>query len=132
MPCGTVVDMVELLGRWTACASSRDNKDVLIVPSGSVRQGLIDIGVARAADALAPDAVRIRYSAGEDWNGSPAVFFRVVLSDNASLRKHLREATQRVTSTVFDEVRPDKLGLQRYVNFRSVSEQAKLQEEAWT
>ncbi len=110
----------------------RDNDDVSIVPSGFVHQGLIDTGVARAANALAPDVVRIRYSVGEDWNGSPAVFFRVVLSDNASLRKHLREATQRVTSTVFLEVRPDELGLQRYFNFRSVSEQAKLQEEAWT
>lgn len=77
--------MVELPDRWTACASIRDNNDVSIVPSGFVHQGLIDIGVARAANALAPHAVRIRYSVGGDWIGSPAVFFRAVLSDKASL-----------------------------------------------
>ena len=132
VPCGTVVDMVELPHKWTACASMRDNKDVPIVPSGFVHQGLIDTGVAKASNALAPDVLRSRYSLGEDWSGSAAVFFRVILLDNASLRKHLREAAQRATSTVFNEVRPDELGLQVYFTFRSVSEQAKLREEAWT
>ena len=124
--------MVELPHKWTACASMRDNKDVPIVPSGFVHQGLIDTGVAKASNALAPDVLRSRYSLGEDWSGSAAVFFRVILLDNASLRKHLREAAQRVTSTVFNEVRPDELGLQVHFTFRSVSEQAKLREEAWT
>jgi hypothetical protein len=110
----------------------RDNEVVAIVPSGFVHQGRIETGVARASRALAPDVVRIRYSLGEDWSGSAAVFFRVVLSDSASRRNHLREAAQRVSSTVFNEVRPDELGLQPYFNFRGVSEQAELREEAWT
>jgi len=82
--------------------------------------------VARAAKALAPDVVRIRYSLGEDWSGSGAVFFRVVLSDNASRPGHLREISTRVTSTVFNAVKPDELGLEAYFNFRSASEQAEL------
>jgi hypothetical protein len=69
--------------------------------------------------------VRIRYGLGEDWNGSPSIFFRVVLTDNAS-QQHLRGASLRVASTVLNEIKPDE-----YFNFRSVSEQAALKEEAW-
>jgi hypothetical protein len=64
------------------------------------------------------------------WTGAPAIFFRIVLSDNAC-RNHLRQTSQRVAATVFQKVKPVELGLQPYFNFRSVSEQADLQEEAW-
>ena len=35
---------------------------------------------------LAPDVVRIRYDIGEDWSGQWAIFFRVVLTDEAARR----------------------------------------------
>jgi hypothetical protein len=108
----------------------RNNEIVPIVASGFVHQGKINTGVIRASNALTPDVVRIRYSLGEDWSGSAAVFFRVVLTDNAS-RNRLRDASQRVASTVLNEVRPEQLGLQAYFNFRSVSEQEHLREESW-
>ena len=101
-----------------------------IVHSAFVHQGRIKSAVAKAARALAPDVVRIRYSIGEDWSGAQAVFFRVVLSDRAS-QSHLREVSQRVSSKVLAEVKPFELGLEAYFNFRSASEQAKLREEAW-
>jgi hypothetical protein len=96
-----------------------------------VHQQRIDQGVTSAAKALAPDVVRIRYSFGEDWSGADAIFFRVLLSDDASRRDRLREVARKVTSTVFREVAPDELGLEAYFNFRSASEQAQLKEEAW-
>ncbi|MCC6368020.1 MAG: hypothetical protein IT165_31230 [Bryobacterales bacterium] len=99
--------------------------------SGFVYQQRIDQGVTSAARALAPDVVRIRYSFGEDWSGSDAIFFRVLLSDEASRRDRLRAVAREVTSTVFREVAPDELGLQAYFNFRSAAEQAQLKEEAW-
>ncbi|HUQ90974.1 MAG TPA: hypothetical protein VM120_04775 [Bryobacteraceae bacterium] len=102
-----------------------------VSPSGFVHQGRIETAVAKASRALAPDVIRIRYSLGEDWTGAGAVFFRVVLSDHASRRVHLREIAKRVTATVFSEVKPDELGLQAYFNFRSASEQAQLQEPTW-
>ena len=110
----------------------RDNRNMVTVPSVFVHQGKIEKAVARAAKALAPDVVRNRYSLGEDWSGSGAVFFRVVLSDNASHPSHLREISTRVRSTVFNAVKPDELGLQWYFNFRSASEQAELKEPTWT
>ena len=96
-----------------------------------VHQGKIEKAVARAAKALAPDVVRIRYSLGEDWSGSGAVFFRVLLSDSASHPSNLREIATRVKSTVFNAVKPDELGLEAYFNFRSASEQAELKELIW-
>jgi hypothetical protein len=104
---------------------------VALVPGSFVHQGKIETAVERAATALAPEVVRIRYSFGEDWSGAGAVFFRVVLTDSASRRNHLREIAKRVSTTLFSEVKPDELGLQVYFNFRSASEQAKLQEPTW-
>lgn len=102
-----------------------------IVTSPFVHQQRIAKGVAKASQVLSPDVVHIRYSLDEDWSGSGAVFFRILLSDQASDRAKLREVARRVSATLVNEVQPDQLGLQAYSNFRSQSEQAKLQEEAW-
>ena len=102
-----------------------------MVTSGFVHQNRIESGVTKASSVLAPDVVRIRYSLGEDWSGSGAVFFRVVLSDDASRHNHLREIAQRVAATLSSEVKPEEMGLQAYFNFRSAAEQAELQEPTW-
>jgi hypothetical protein len=104
---------------------------VPIVPRGFVDQTLIASGVKRAAAALSPDVVRIRYSLGEDWSGDPSIFFRVVLSDDASRETRLRETTRRAATEILKEVAVEELGLQYYFNFRSLSEQASFNEEAW-
>ncbi|MEZ5401806.1 MAG: hypothetical protein R2729_19185 [Bryobacteraceae bacterium] len=102
------------------------------VTSGYAHQERIAQGVANATTALAADVARIRYELGEDWSGGGAVFFRVLLKDSASKRSHLREVARRVVSKISSEVQPGELGLQAYFNFRSESEQARLNEEAWT
>ena len=103
-----------------------------IVLNPYVHQGKIDGVVAEAGEALKPNVVRIRYSFDEDWSGSPAVFFKVVLSDEASHIDHLRKAAERVRTTVLDDLKPYELGMEAYFNFRSASEQAELQDEAWS
>jgi hypothetical protein len=103
-----------------------------IVQNPYVHQGKIDKAVVEASDALKRDVVRIRYSFRDDWSGSTAVFFRVVLSDEASHIDHLGKAAERVRTTVLDDLKPYELGLEAYFNFRSASEQAELQEEAWS
>ena len=80
---------------------------------------------------LGSDVVLIRYDLGEDWSGDPAIFFRVLLSDEASKDHNLRTTVQRFTSTILAEIDPLDLGLQPYFNFRSESEQRELKEEAW-
>jgi len=121
-------------GRATGChfpVSTGDNEFVAIVPSGFVHQTRIDQGIQSAASLLGSDVVRIRYELGEDWKGDEALFFRVVLKDSVSDHAHLREVARRVADTVFREIRPDRLGLEAYYNFRSESEQSVLKEKEW-
>ena len=104
---------------------------MLTVQRGSITLTEIDNGVKAAAEALAPDVVRIRYDITEDWIGAPSIFFRIVLRDGALTNADRRELSQRISHRILAEVQPDDLGLQAYFNFRSASEQAQLKEPAW-
>jgi hypothetical protein len=86
--------------------------------------------VARAEKLLAPDVVRIRWNFEDDWTGDPSIFFRVVLADKAAGQR-LRKTVDRVEETVLREVNPRELGLQRYFNFRTLSEQKQVNEKSW-
>ena len=108
----------------------RDN-EVVIVPRGVVHQAQLADAVQRAEAALRPDVVRIRYNLDEDWSGVEALFFRIVLTDNASRKDRLREVARRVSDTIAREVQPADFGLQAYFNFRSQSEEDSLKEPAW-
>ncbi len=91
----------------------------------------IEAGVQRAAEALAPDVVRIRFSLGEDWTGDPSVFFRVVLSNEASRFEHLGKIADGIEAKITKEGKPEEMGLNYYFSFRSEAEQADLREAAW-
>lgn len=80
-----------------------------------------------------PDVVRIRYSLKEDWTGDPSIFFRVVLSDEASHPDRLSESTGRVQTEVLRQVNPLDIGLLYYFNYRSLSEtrQRQFQDPDW-
>lgn len=86
--------------------------------------------VDRIARELAPDVVRVRFNAGQDWSDHPAVYFRVVLSDEAARRERLHEVTRRVRDRL-EELGLREAGILPYVNFRSASEQAHMREKIW-
>lgn len=104
----------------------------MILPSSITftKQAEINAVISEVVRLLAPDVVRIRFDFGEDWSGDPAIFFRVLLSDEAAERR-LHEVTRRVVQALEDQVDFRSLGLFAYYNFRSVSEQAVLREEIW-
>ena len=54
-----------------------------MVPAGVARETEIAEAVAEVERSLTPDVVHIRYEIGTDWSGDWAVFFRVLLSDEA-------------------------------------------------
>jgi hypothetical protein len=110
---------------------TRDNEVVQIVPNGYDNQAQIESGLERAAKALAPDVVRIRYNFGNDWTGDPSVFFKIVLSDDASREKNVGEVADRVEQTLRNEIKIEELGIHFYFNYRSLSETAQLKEAAW-
>jgi hypothetical protein len=100
-------------------------------PLAITRQPEINAAVSEVVRLLAPDVVHIRYDIGQDWSGDWAIFFRVVLSDDASNAPRLHEGAREVVSRLAECLDFSSMGLFAYHNFRSVSEQAVLREEAW-
>jgi hypothetical protein len=102
----------------------------MYAPPAVTRQSEIQLAIDGVVRNLSPDVVRIRYEIGEDWSGQWAVFFRVVLSDDAA-RHRLREVADKVAWGLARQLDFTAMGVFPYHNFRSVSEQDTLQEEAW-
>ena len=60
-----------------------------------------------------------------------AIFFRVLLSHDASEPRNLREIAPRVVSRMSERLDLPGLGLFPYFNFRSEAEQALVKDLAW-
>ena len=88
-------------------------------------------GIAKARKAFARDVVRIRFNLGEDWTGDPAVYIRVVLTDEAGKEEHLYDVAQRVRRKVRGEIKVEEIGLHPYISFRSQSETVQYEDPAW-
>jgi len=86
--------------------------------------------VDQVARELAPDVIRIRMDIGHDWAESPAIYFRVILSDEVT-REQLWEVTERVRQKLRDDLGLDALEHISYFKFRGYGEQAELQDKAW-
>jgi len=100
------------------------------LPSAVTKHSEIDAAIQRAQQAVGPDVVRIRYEIGEDWSGQWAIFFRVILTDDAA-RRRLRDVASKVVWELARQLDFPGIGVSPYHNFRSESEQAALQEPAW-
>jgi|ERR1019366_657768 hypothetical protein len=102
----------------------------MYLPSAVTKQSEVQAAVDEVERNLAPDVVRIRYEIGEDWSGQWAIFFRIVLTDEAA-RRRLRDVGAKVVWGLAQQLDLPAMGVFRYHNFRSVSEQEALQEPAW-
>jgi hypothetical protein len=97
-----------------------------------VQQTQLDEAVSDLKPGLGSDVVTLRYTLGQDWSGDPAIFFRVVLSERASQRDQLRSSTSQIENAIMRRLQPlEEWGVLPYFSFRSMAEQAALQEEAW-
>jgi len=114
----------------TRSIQTRDN-GVVHVPPAFVDQARFNATIERAARRLAPQVVRIIPTLGDDWSGEPSVFFMVILADEATAHDRLLGATKRVSQAIVGQVQPlEQWGVLPYFNFRSQSEQAKLDQLA--
>lgn len=102
----------------------------MYLPSAVTRQQEIDAAISAVQKSIGPDLVRIRYEIGEDWSGRWAIFFRIVLTDEAA-RQRLGDVMWKVVGGLAQHLDFPGMGVMAYHNFRSVSEQATLQEPAW-
>src|SRR6266567_4202952 len=100
-------------------------------PDADTTQPQINAAVSDVIKELAPSVRHISYDIDQDWNGQWAIFFRVLLSDEASNPTNLREIGPRVVWRKSERLDVPGLGLFPHFNFRSESEQAQLKEPAW-
>jgi len=109
---------------------TRDNGFVYL-PLAVAQQPLFQAAVARAAQQLAPDVLDVIPTLGDDWRGEPAVFFMVILADAASRRDRLLRVTNHASTFIVQQVQPfEQWGVLPYFNFRSQSEQVRINQHA--
>ena len=94
------------------------------------QQAEIDIAVQHVKAQLYPEVQQIRWELAKDWSGQWAIYFRVVLSDDAGNRR-LRSVVNDLVKRLVERLDFPALGVFPYHNFRTVSERAALREEAW-
>ena len=78
----------------------------------------------------APDVLYIRFNIREDWSGDPAVYFNVMLSDEAG-KNRLIEVTELVEARLDERLDFESLDLYPYPHYRTQSEKAKLRDKEW-
>jgi len=103
----------------------------MYTPAAVSKQPDIQAAIREVERDLAPEGVlRIRYEIAEDWSGRWAIFFRIVLTDDAA-RHRLGNIMNKVVWGLARQLDFAAMGVYPYHNFRSESEQAALQEKAW-
>jgi hypothetical protein len=107
-------------------------KRMQYIPVRYVDQAEVAAAVDRAVLKMGSDVVRVRYVISKDTIGEPALYFRIVLSDEASQRSRLSPVRNRVESILKEEIRPYEIGLIPYFRYRSKSEMAVLSEPEWS
>ena len=80
---------------------------------------------------LAPDVVRIRIQAGQDWSDHPAYYFRIILSDEATRVGRLADVTAKVRAKLAESLGLWEADRIPYFRFRSQSEQAQVGDAVW-
>jgi hypothetical protein len=104
----------------------------VIFPKGFTHQSEFAAEVADVENLLKPQVVRIRHYFDDDASGEIAVFFLIVLSDEASELDTLRKTTSRIEEEIEQRIQPlRRWQVFPYFSYRSESEQAKMKSPAW-
>ena len=107
----------------------RDNGEMNIARAFAHQSQFLD---AIGQVALPPQVLNVTPTLGTDWNGEPAVFFEVVLADNAIPRPQLLAFTKRISQAIIQQIRPlEEWGVLPYFNFLTQSEHARIKEPTW-
>ena len=102
------------------------------MPRGVAQQWQLAEAITEVQRMLGPEVVRLRYTIGANWSDELAIFFRVVLSDEASKRDRLHSVASHVQAVIQEHIDPlNSWGLMPYYNFHSQTEQEILKEPAW-
>lgn len=92
--------------------------------------GAVQAPITQVVQLFTPAISHIRYSIEEDHYGDISLFLRIVLTDEAAkLGTYI--VCKKITLAVQNRLRLIELDLFPYFNWRSASEQAKLQHPDW-
>jgi hypothetical protein len=90
--------------------------------------------VEEVAKKFPGEVVRIRHSFGRDWDGDPAIYFKILFSDEALMRHPLTALTNGVRNALIEDLALYDSEYSLYIpyfNFRTVSEQERLKDPQW-
>jgi len=90
--------------------------------------------VEEVARKFPNDVVRIRHSFSRDWDGDPAIYFKILFTDEALGRRPLHELRKAVRNALIEDLSLYASEYSVYIpyfNFRTESEQAKLKDTKW-
>jgi hypothetical protein len=90
--------------------------------------------VEEVAKRFPGEVVRIRHSFSRDWDGDPAIYFRIVVTDDARRRAPLAELTGKIKRTLIDDLALFASEYSVYIpyfNFRTKSEQDQVKSPEW-
>lgn len=90
--------------------------------------------VDEVARKFPAEVVRIRHSFSRDWDGDPAIYFRLVLTDEAVNRHPLSELTHRTEDALIKDLAlytSEYSIYNSYFYFRTKAEQDKSKDPQW-
>jgi len=94
-------------GPWAASGSARvciGDNELVYIAKAFVQQPQFLSAIARVP--LPPQVVSVLPTLGNDWGGEPAVFFKVIIADNAVPRPDLLAFTKGITQAIIQQIRP--------------------------
>lgn len=77
-----------------------------------------------------PEIVRIRHSFDEDWTGEPAIYFRIVLSDDVGLGG-IGEVGRRIRESIPNDLEIYETDYLPFFYFRLKAEEDRVREPEW-
>jgi hypothetical protein len=90
--------------------------------------------VREVADRFPEEVVRIRHSFSRDWDGDPAIYFRIVVTDEARRSIPLSELTGKIENALIKDLALYESEYSVYIpyfNFRTKAEQDQLKDPEW-
>jgi hypothetical protein len=90
--------------------------------------------VDEVAKKFPAEVVRIRHSFSRDWDGDPAIYFRIVLTDEAVKRHPLSELIHRTEDALIKDLAlytSEYSVYNSYFYFRTKAEQDKSKDPQW-
>jgi|SRR5271166_672360 len=90
--------------------------------------------VDEVAKKFPGEIARIKHSFSQDWDGDPAIYFKILVTDEALVRHPLLELTHRIKDALIKDLALFTSEYSVYIpyfNFRTKAEQDRLKDPQW-